>query len=74
VLAWRLMVAPEPSNREEFVRQAGLARGGTLRDVWGFLRENKKWWLLPIIVSLAAVGALIVLAGSAAAPFIYTLF
>jgi hypothetical protein len=46
-----------------------------LRDVWGFLRHRKKFWLLPIIVVLLAFGALIVLtSGSAIAPFIYTLF
>ena len=40
-----------------------------------FLRERKKFWLLPIIVALALVGSLLVLAqGSAIAPFIYTLF
>jgi hypothetical protein len=46
-----------------------------LRDLWGFLRQRKKFWLVPIIVVLLAFGALIVLtSGSAIAPFIYTLF
>jgi hypothetical protein len=46
-----------------------------LRDLWGFLRQRKKFWLLPVIVALVAFGALIVLtSGSAIAPFIYTLF
>ena len=46
-----------------------------LRDLWGFLRDRKKFWLLPIIAVLLAFGALIVLtSGSAIAPFIYTLF
>lgn len=40
-----------------------------------FLRENKNWWLIPIVVSLLLLGLLIVLTkGSAIAPFIYTLF
>jgi hypothetical protein len=39
-----------------------------------FLRENRKWWLVPILVVLVLVGALILLGGTAAAPFIYTLF
>jgi hypothetical protein len=40
-----------------------------------FLRERKKWWLLPIVVLLLALGAIIVLTqGSALAPFIYALF
>jgi hypothetical protein len=46
-----------------------------LKDLWGFMAERKKFWLLPIIVVLLLLGALIVLAqGSAIAPFIYTLF
>ena len=44
-------------------------------DLWGFLRERKKWWLLPMVIVLLLFGALIVLtSGSAVAPFIYTLF
>lgn len=46
-----------------------------LKDFWGFLRERKKWWLLPIVLVLLAIGALIFLSsGSAVAPFIYTVF
>jgi hypothetical protein len=45
------------------------------KDMWGFLKERKKFWLLPIIVILLLFGALIVLtSGTALAPFIYTLF
>jgi membrane-bound ClpP family serine protease len=39
-----------------------------------FLRDNKKWWLLPILLVIAAVGLLAAFASSGAAPFIYTLF
>ena len=46
-----------------------------LKDLWGFLRERKKFWLLPIILILLLFGVLIVLtSGTAIAPFIYTLF
>ena len=46
-----------------------------LSDLWGFLRERKKYWLIPIIMTLLLLGALIVFtSGSAIAPFIYTLF
>lgn len=46
-----------------------------LKDLWGFLNNRKKFWLLPLIVVLLSFGALIVLAsGSAIAPFIYSLF
>lgn len=46
-----------------------------LKDLWGFMRERKKFWLAPIIAIMLLMGALIVLTqGSAIAPFIYTLF
>ena len=46
-----------------------------LKDLWAFMRERKKFWLLPIIIVLVLLGGLIVLGqGSAVAPFIYTLF
>jgi len=46
-----------------------------LKDLWGFMRVRKKFWLAPIILILLLLGALIVLTqGSAVAPFIYTLF
>lgn len=45
------------------------------RELWLFMRVRKKWWLLPIILVMAFVGALLVFAqGSALAPFIYTIF
>ena len=46
-----------------------------IKDLWGFLRVRKKYWLLPIIITMLLFGVLIVLtSGSAIAPFIYTLF
>lgn len=46
-----------------------------LQDLWGFMRERKKFWLAPIILVLLLLGGLLVFAqGSAVAPFIYTLF
>lgn len=46
-----------------------------LRDLWGFMRARKKFWLAPVIFVLVLLGGLIVFAeGSAIAPFIYTLF
>jgi hypothetical protein len=45
------------------------------KELWAFLRERKKFWLLPIILFLGLLGTLIVMTeGSAVAPFIYTLF
>ena len=46
-----------------------------LGDLWGFMRERKKFWLAPIIIVLVLLGGLLIVAqGSAVAPFIYTLF
>jgi len=47
-----------------------------IKDLWDFLKERKKWWLLPMVVVLVLFGGLIVLStsGSAIAPFIYALF
>ncbi len=46
-----------------------------LSDLWGFMRERRKFWLAPIILVMVLLGALIVVSqGSAIAPFIYTLF
>ena len=44
-------------------------------ELWDFMKERKKFWLLPIVVVLMLLGSLIVMTqGSAVAPFIYTLF
>lgn len=49
--------------------------GGVGKEFWQFLKERKKWWLLPIIIFLVLLGSLIILSsGSAVAPFVYTLF
>lgn len=46
-----------------------------LVDLWRFLKERKKWWLMPIVLVLLIFGVLIVLSGgSAVAPFIYAIF
>jgi hypothetical protein len=58
----------------EFAREAALKRAGFIAEMWEFVRNNKRWWLAPIIVVLLLLSGLIVLSGTAAAPFIYTLF
>jgi hypothetical protein len=48
---------------------------GMMSELWAFMRERKKLWLLPLLVVLVLVGGLLVFAqGSALAPFIYTIF
>ncbi len=64
----------QDDRASEFARQAESAQGGLLREYVAFLKQNKKWWLLPILIALLLVTVLIVLGSTAAAPFIYTLF
>jgi len=46
-----------------------------IKELWGFVKHRKKFWLLPIIIVMLLLGVLIVLVeGSAIAPFIYTVF
>lgn len=54
--------ALEPDNR------------GLLAELWGFLKTNRKWWLLPILFLLLLFGLLVFLSGTGFAPFVYTLF
>jgi len=66
----------EPTTQQsgEFADQAGRAAPSFFRELWNFIRSNKKWWLAPIVIVLVVLGALIMIGGTAAAPFIYTLF
>lgn len=66
---------PEQSKADkDFAEHAEASSPGLVREYVEFLRHNKKWWLTPIILALLLLGLLVVLGGSTAAPFIYTLF
>ena len=69
----RIGTGPD-DDRVAFASQAQRARPGLMWEMWDFLRTNKKWWLTPIVLVLLLVGALIMLSGTVAAPFIYPLF
>ncbi len=58
----------------EFNRLAQEKRTHLLTEFWIFLKHNKKWWLLPILIILLLLGLLVLLGGTAIAPFIYPLF
>lgn len=58
----------------EFQRQAEVEAPGLLREFAAFLRHNRKWWLIPILVVLLVLGVLVVLSATAAGPFLYPLF
>lgn len=64
----------QEEGKTAFERQAEERQPGLVSELWDFLKHNKKWWLTPIVLALLLVTALILLSGSAAAPFIYTLF
>ena len=64
----------DKSSHDDFSKQAEEPQLSLVAEMIDFLKHNKKWWLTPIILILLAVGALILLSGTAAAPFIYTLF
>lgn len=69
--------APPPANtnRTEFEKAAAEGQGESLAaEFLAFLKQNKKWWLLPIVLVMLLLGVLIFLSSTAAAPFIYTLF
>jgi len=52
-----------------------MAKSSVVGEMWAFMRARKKWWLLPIMIVMVAVGALLMFAqGSVLAPFIYTIF
>ena len=61
------------SQTDEFTEIAHRSETPSLLgEFWEFLRHNKKWWLLPILIVLLLFGLLIFLSGTGAAPFIYT--
>jgi hypothetical protein len=62
------------SDTNQFREQASRPRTGVMSEVGAFLRQNKKWWLTPIVLAILLLGLLVMLGGTAAAPFIYTLF
>jgi hypothetical protein len=58
----------------DFEKAASERPPGFLRELWEFLRHNKKWWLIPILICLLIFGVMLVVAGSGPGALIYTLF
>jgi hypothetical protein len=67
-------VSDPHKSSNDFIKQSEQRQGGLVSEFWDFLKDNKKWWLAPIIISILGLGLLVLLGGTAAAPFIYTLF
>ena len=69
------MAASNDQKQSEFEQIGDEQREvSLLAEFWEFVCENKKWWLIPILSVFLLLGVLIFLSGTAAAPFIYTLF
>ena len=64
----------QEKQADEFEKLARQKRTPFLGEFWFFLKHNKKWWLLPVLIILLLLGALVLLVGTAIAPFIYPLF
>lgn len=67
-------MAQDDQRNDDFATQASGDRTSLVSEFTDFLKENKKWWLAPIVIAILGLGLLVVLGGTAAAPFIYTLF
>ena len=59
---------------DQFSRLAGERQPGFLQEFWAFLRQNKKWWLTPILVILLLLIGLVLISQTPLAPFIYPFF
>lgn len=64
----------DSDSHDQFASQAEESDPGIVREFVLYLQENKKWWLIPMILTLLAIGVVGILAGSGLAPLIYTLF
>jgi hypothetical protein len=64
----------DKSKRSDFLAAGNTNSDGLVGEMFGFLKDSKKWWLAPIIIGLLLIGLGLVLGGTAAAPFIYATF
>ncbi len=61
-------------HASQFEEEANAGRAGLIGEFFDFLKDNKKWWLTPLLIVFLLAALLTVLGNSAVAPFIYTLF
>jgi hypothetical protein len=61
-----------PGN--DFEKSAREKQSSLFSEFLGFMKQNKKFWLIPLLVIMLLLSALLILSSTAAAPFIYTLF
>lgn len=63
-----------PANKNEFAEHGQQRQLSLAREFWLFITENKKWWMIPIVLVFALVGVVVALSSTGALPFIYTIF
>lgn len=67
-------MSPHDDDSDELTRLVRQERVSFVVELLAFLREQRKWWLLPIAIALLLFGAFVVLSGSGVGPFIYSFF
>ena len=66
---------PTPSESgAEFAKMGAERQPGFLSEFWRFLRQNKKWWLTPVLIILLLLIGLVIISQTPLAPFIYPIF
>jgi hypothetical protein len=63
-----------PSMGQSKFEKVAAKNASLVSEILGFLGQNKKWWLLPVMGTLLVFGVMVLLSTTAAAPFVYTLF
>ncbi|MEM6779868.1 MAG: DUF5989 family protein [Planctomycetota bacterium] len=71
---WQTIETPMSHTIDHNTKSGMISGEGLAAELLTFLRENKKWWLIPLLASLALVAIVSVFSATPAAPFIYTLF
>jgi hypothetical protein len=68
------MARDDSTPQSSFEQQATQGGQSLPREFWAYLMHTKKWWLTPIVIMMLLLAGLIILGGTGAAPFVYTLF
>jgi len=64
----------DPNEKNDFEKAGDNQPLSLVQEFTHFIIDNKKWWLIPILLSFPLIGVLILLSSTGATPFIYTLF
>tara|TARA_R110002049_G_scaffold4601_5_gene32182 strand:+ start:255266 stop:255505 length:240 start_codon:yes stop_codon:yes gene_type:complete len=71
---FRAATVSQDNDKTDFESASEEKQLSLIQEFWQFVLENRKWWLIPILVSLGLIGLVVALGSTGAAPFIYTLF